>query len=250
MNGKITYCEYNNEVHGAYLMNINTNEQHFIPNCVSIKLLVNDEALLGQHKKIEKINLKTMNIESSYYIGEPIDYFTLVSDNLISFSSGRKICIFDLAECKKTTIVEDNATKYHSWRKGNLIYTNTSDEVLEFNLTKNASKKLFDGREPIVSSDNNVIAYKALDGKLNVFNFITNKRYVYNGSAYYYCFSPEANMLLIEDEMKLFTSLKNLMFNGKIIGHCIFVWDYENHNKTYEVLNECTAGAGEGFSWK
>lgn len=249
INGQITYCAYNNNVHGAYVMDINTDRQSFIPDCISIKLLAHDEVLLGQYKAIKKSNLKAVDEQISYCIEEPIDFFAVISDSIISFSSEKRIFIFDLNRYEKTMIVEDNGSKYHGWLSGSLIYANTNDEVIEYNLYDNTKKKLFDGREPIASSDNNIIAYKDFNGKLHTFNINTNEQYIYNGSAYYYCLSPKSDMLLIEDEMKLSTVLKNILFRGKIIGHRVVVWDYKD-NTTFNVLDECIAGAGEGFSWQ
>lgn len=249
MSGKITYCAYNDSVHGAYVLDLSTNKQIFIPDCISIKLFASDKALVGKYKIIEKSNIETMDIEDSYDIEETMDYFTMVNDSAISFSNGKNICTFDLKKRIKTILAADNGAKYHGWRDGKLIYANTDDEIVEYDLSGGNEIKLADGREPIVSADNNVIAYKDLDGKLNVFNIKTNERYIYNGYVYYYCFSPKSDMLLIEDEMKLLTSLKNMLVSGRTIGHRIIVWDYRNNNKI-KVLDECTAGAGEGFSWK
>lgn len=249
IDGKITYCEYNNNTRGTYIWDTKTHEQSFIPNCMYIRLLEFDKALIGRYNTIEKFDTKTQETISVYNIGEVMDYFTMVSDSIISFSDGEVIYTFDLEDHGKNIVVEDNGAKYHGWLEGRLIYANIHDEIIEYNLYDKTKNKLFDGREPIVSADNNFIAYKDIDGNLHVFNIKTNEQYSYTGSAYYYCFSPKSDMLLIEDEMKFFKSLKNILFNERIIGHRVLAWDYKN-NTTSEMIEECTAGAGEGFSWK
>ena len=68
----------------------------------------------------------------------------------------------------------------------------------------------------------------------------TNTEYEYNGKAYSYCFSPTGREVLIEDELSIWTAIKNIFRNGIVLGHSVIVWDYEN-NKRNTIIDACTS---------
>ncbi len=253
LNGTISYHQYNDKIHEIYFLDLNTKEQRFIPDYTSVKYLTDNEALFAYsyyNNSIKKINLLTDDIEAVYDMGEEIYYYTKVNDSEISFlDTHYSIYILNLNNNEKRLVVDDSFASYHGWRDGKLIYSNTNREIIEFNPETNNKRKLLDGGlAPIVSPSGDAIAFKDLDFKLNVYNFETNKQYTF-GLADYYCFSPESDMLLIEDGMTLFTALKNLFLQKIVLGHRILVWDYRN-NRTTTILDACKSGAGLGFSWK
>lgn len=253
LNGTISYHQYNDKTHVIYFLDLNTKEQRFIPDYTSVKYLTDNEALFAYsyyNNSIKKINLLTDDIEAEYVSGEEALYYTKVNDSEISFDDTHyNIYILNLNNNEKRLVVDDSFASYHGWRDGKLIYSNTNREIIEFNPETNNKRKLLDGGlAPIVSPSGDAIAFKDLDFKLNVYNFETNKQYTF-GLADYYCFSPESDMLLIEDGMTLFTALKNLFLQKIVLGHRILVWDYRN-NRTTTILDACEAGAGLGFSWK
>lgn len=253
LNGTISYHQYNDKIHEIYFLDLNTKEQRFIPDYTSVKYLTDNEALFAYsyyNNSIKKINLLTDDIEAVYDMGEEIYYYTKVNDSEISFlDTHYSIYILNLNNNEKRLVVDDSSSGCHGWRDGKLIYSNTNREIIEFNPETNNKRKLLDGGlAPIVSPSGDAIAFKDLDFKLNVYNFETNKQYTF-GLADYYCFSPESDMLLIEDGMTLFTALKNLFLQKIVLGHRILVWDYRN-NRTTTILDACKSGAGLGFSWK
>ena len=253
LNGTISYHQYNDKIHEIYFLDLNTKEQRFIPDYTSVKYLTDNEALFAYsyyNNSIKKINLLTDDIEAVYDMGEEIYYYTKVNDSEISFlDTHYSIYILNLNNNEKRLVVDDSFASYHGWRDGKLIYSNTNREIIEFNPETNNKRKLLDGGlAPIVSPSGDAIAFKDLDFKLNVYNFETNKQYTF-GLADYYCFSPESDMLLIEDGMTLFTALKNLFLQKIVLGNRIIAWDYRN-NRTTTILDACKSGAGLGFSWK
>lgn len=251
LNGTISYHQYNDKTPGIYFLDLNTKEQRFVPGYRFVKYLTPNEALfMNFYTNIKKINLLTDDIEAVYDTGEEVYYYTKVNDSEISFDDTRRsIYILNLNNNEKRLVVDDSSASYHGWRDGKLIYSNTNREIIEFNPETNNKRKLLDGGlAPIVSPSGDAIAFKDLDFKLNVYNFETNKQYTF-GLADYYCFSPESDMLLIEDGMTLFTALKNLFLQKIVLGHRILVWDYRN-NRTTTILDACKSGAGLGFSWK
>ena len=251
LNGTISYHQDNDKTPGIYFLDLNTKEQRFVPGYMFVKYLTDNEALFAYYNNsIKKINLLTDDIEAVYDTGEEVYYYTKVNDSEISFDDTRRsIYILNLNNNEKRLVVDDSSASYHGWRDGKLIYSNTNREIIEFNPETNNKRKLLDGGlAPIVSPSGDAIAFRDLDFKLNVYNFETNKQYTF-GLAEFYCFSPESDMLLIEDGMTLFTALKNLFLQKIVLGNRILAWDYRN-NRTTTILDACESGAGLGFSWK
>lgn len=242
LNERITYIMRKDGIEGAVVLNSNSEE--FIPNCDSIKLLNSEEALLGQYDKIVKYSLTKHLVVDEYCIGRKIDCFTIKDSDTVSFSFDNCIEIMSLSTKERRRIVEDNDSKYHGWIKDVLVYSNSRDEIIELDVNSKSANVILRGREPIVSKGGS-IAYMN-DGRLSVFDKNLNRNYSYVGSVYNYGFAGSTNVLLVEDEMKWSTALKNLLLNKRVKGHRIVEWDYKT-DKIHTLLNECEAGVGKGF---
>ena len=84
---------------------------------------------------------------------------------------------------------------------------------------------------------------------LIVKELMTEKEYKYDGSAYSYCFSPNGDVLLVEDEISIVTAVKNFFDNDIVLGHSIFVWDYAN-NKRNTLVDSCVSVPNLICDWK
>lgn len=248
LSGQITYSAYDDNSHGSFVMEMETRQQRFIKEHNNVKFLNDGKMISVKYDSVEMLD-SNGNTERIYDFGEVIDYATMINDSRISLSCGKSIFQLNLISGEKTVVVDDNGSKYHDWLSEKLIYSNVNDEITEYDMSSGFSQKICGGREPIVSGNNQIIAYKTLKGNLKVLDIQTSEQHVYNGNAYYYCFSPKSNLLLIEDEMKFFTAISGALFDKQFVGHRIVAWDFKT-NRISEVINRCFSGAGEGFSWQ
>ena len=252
LKGKITYTSYENRIRGVNILDLKTGQKDFIPNFNAIKPINSNRVLLSSYEEIVDYDLENKSINAEYNIGENYyyDYFSVKDDKTISLSkSSKTIELFDLNTQEWKNVVSDNNSEYYSWFNDILVYSNNNDEIIEYNVVSGEKKVIGHGRKPLISSDYTTIAYMNSDRKLTVMKRDTGKQYVYKGEAYDYCFSPEGNWLLIEDETEGLIFFKNLLFNGIIKSHQLLVWDYKNNKKT-TLVETCMWGAGAGFSWQ
>lgn len=247
--GQITYGSANGDKRGAYILDLSSEKKTFVPDCLGIQLLNDEEALLICYRKIKIIDIVSKDEKCEYDTGCNIDYVGQKTGTVISFSSGKSIYELDLTSGGMKCIVTDNGSKYHGWNNDSLIYSNDRNEIIELNPEENTSHKICTGTNPTVSPNGSLVAYSDESGKLNVLSLTNGEKYMFKFPVYYYCFSPDSKFVLIESEMSTATAIKNLFVNGRVIGHKIIVWNYGS-NKEYAIVESCESGAGEGFSWR
>lgn len=203
----------------------------------------NECIFINRYNSIIKYDY-TSKKENVICSGEAIDYFTLYNNNSISFSSEEHIFLFDHTKKQKNVIVEDNGSIIHSWSEdgNNLYYSDIDCQIKCFNLISENTEYICDGYNPIVSGSK--LAYKN-EGFLYIRDLITNETIQYSGCAYSYCFSPDGEALLIEDEMSLLSGIKNKI----MYGHSLVLWDYK-HNKSATVVEVCLPTPNMVCDWK
>ena len=215
-------------------------------------MLEGSQALFGENncvflKKYNSIVKYDYNSdkEDVIYSGEEIDYFTICNDNRISFSSNEHIFLFDHTKNEKIVIVKDNGSKIHAWSDdGNFLYYSDMDDRIKcLNLNSSNVEYICDGYAPIVNGFK--LAYMN-QGNLYIRDLNTNETIEYDGYAYSYCFSPNGDALLIEDNISLRSAIKN---NFMIYRHSLIIWEYKSNKKAIAV-EACLATPNMVCDWK
>ncbi len=207
----------------------------------------NNAIFLNQFDVISEYNLNT-NEETIIYQDEPFDFFTICNDNTISISKDNYIFLYDKESKEKKILIRDNGSQIHSWSDDGeiLYYSDENRRIKAVNILSGKVKDYVIGYDPIVCGAK--LAYKNND-VLIVKNLITENEYQYDGSAYSYCFSPDRDVLLVEDEISIVTAVKNLFDNDIVLGHSIVVWDYAN-NKRNTLIDSCVSVPNLICDWK
>ncbi len=252
LKGTMTYHYIDEETSGISIYNLENNRDIATVSDGSNALWLNSsELLIGRFDLIVKYNSKMAEVVGEYHVDLPVEYFALKDTDIISisFQNSNRIDLLDLTTREQVGIIDDNASSYHGWTdEGNvLIYENQNNKIVCYDIRTGEKKELCDGRDPLVKQK--MIAYTDIDGNLCVRDLDGGKDTIYDGNAYYYCFSPYESIILIEDEISVLTGFKNLVLNKRVLGHAIIAWDYKENNKKV-IIDACNSGAGEGFSWK
>lgn len=207
----------------------------------------NNTILLNRFDSICEYNLDT-NEETIIYQGESFDFFAICNDNSISISKDNFIFLYEKESKDKKILVQDNGSQIHSWSDDGeiLYYSDVNGNIKTVNTLSGEVVDYAIGYDPIVCETK--LAYKNKDA-LIVKNLVTEDEYQYNGSAYSYCFSPDSDVLLVEDEIPIRIAVKNLFANDIVLGHSIIAWDYASHKRN-TLIDSCVASPHLICDWK
>lgn len=248
INGQILFNLNNRGTNAITMYDCSKEEFHKIStNGLQAVWSENNAIFLNQYDSISEYNLNT-NEETIIYQGELFDFFTISNDNTISISKDNYIFLYDKESKEKKILIRDNGSKIHSWSDDGeiLYYSDENERIKAVNILSGKVKDYAIGYDPIVCGTK--LAYKNND-MLMVKNLMTGYEYKYIGCAYSYCFSPNSDVLLVEDEISIVTGVKNLFNNDVVLGHSVVVWDYAN-NKRNTLIDSCVSAPNLVCDWK
>lgn len=248
ISGQILLAKDNNGRNEIAIYDCSNNEFTKISSSgLQAVFLGNESVLLHQFDTICEHNLVTDD-EKIIYQDEPFDFFAVCSDKALSLSKDNYIFLYSKETREKKVLVSDNGSETHSWSDDGeiLYYSDQNERIKAVNVLSGNTKECAAGYDPIVCKD--VLAYKNKD-KLIVKNLKTKNEYRYDGSAYSYCFSPNSNALIIEDEISFTDAVKNFFDGGVVLGHSLVVWDFEN-NESSTLMDSCVSVPNMICDWK
>lgn len=249
---KIFYAHNTIDLEGKILLNMNNdgNKEIIVYDCRTKEfqntginefqavLSKNNTLLINEYNAISEYDLNTKE-KTTVYQGETFDFFAICNDKLLSLSNDNCIFLYNIETQEKKIIVQDNGSTVYSWSDNGevLYYSDKNNKIKSVNILSGKIKENGIGRDPVICGYD--MAYRNGD-KLIVKNLQTNTEYEYNGKVYSYCFSPTGREVLIEDELSIWTAIKNIFRNGIVLGHSVVVWDFEN-NKRNTIIDACTS---------
>lgn len=155
--------------------------------------------------------------------------------NLNHMTIEREIRLLDLETKEECTVIYDSDSESHSWSNdGRVLYYGTrlgdKNVIKIYDIEKDKSAILCEGDYPVISPDGTKIAFMKNDS-LVIMDLNNKDKWIYDGNVYAYGFSPDSTKLVVEDYLSKLTFLKNLLYNERIFGHRVLVWDYKDNAK-------------------
>lgn len=213
----------------------------------NIFLILTDNEIVKYNKTT---NSKKSIFSAANYKLTDIEYFKIRNDSQISFSSNKRIFLYDIEQQKISEISLRNANidTVHCWTKdGQKLYYTDADnsQIYCMDFNENTTKKIVHGSKPQIGN-NEILAYMN-NSQLNILDLKSGELKSYSKMCYNYCLLQTANTVVIETDIPRLTLFKNILKKERVLGHSIVIWDYERDKEMY-ILESCEENAGSCFS--
>lgn len=196
-----------------------------------------EDKILFDNASIYEYDLNTSQIKMVYQ-DENINYFTPKDKDSFSFSKDNSIFLYNIKSGETILLVENvgGNSGAHSWSNdGNILYYSHDSyppKIKSYDIHTNEIKDVTEGSEPTVCGTNIAFVKK---GVLFVKDLKSGKEYRYSGNSYNYCFSPDGNIIVLQDAMSIHTAIKLIIKEGikdaPVLLDSVAVWDYKNNSK-------------------
>jgi len=161
--------------------------------------------------------------------------------NNVSYIANEKIYIYDRAKETNTALIDVAFDKYLWDKTGRkILYGDYNKKIYIYDLTTKENKLILEGEDPVLSNNNEYIAYRANDGRLTIYEFKTKREWKCEklSGIYRYIFSPDDKYLATAYQWT------DISINPHF---SIYVLDFKTGKKSKLLKGN---GGIPGFDWK